>query len=116
MSRHHEAHVHWKHLVIYASSLSQVGFIEGEPSGDKVSHDNEVASRTVTAGLGFCGLNEAVDSFEDAVCGLGSKPAKDTVPVAADGLCRFDPGGAPGAGRPPRTARRGRACGGAGGA
>src|SRR5260370_35296685 len=76
-----------------ASSLSQVGFIEGEPSGDKVSYDDVVANRTGTPGLGFCGLNEAVDSFEDAVCDLGSKPAKDTVPVAADGLGRFDHGG-----------------------
>jgi len=51
-------------------------------TGDEVDHGDVVAGGAVAAGAAFGGLDEAVESFEQAIADLGVPPAGDAEPVA----------------------------------
>ena len=55
-------------------------------ASDKVDDGGEVAVGAVASGLGFGGLDEAVNAFKDAIVDLGGKPAEESCLVAADGF------------------------------
>ena len=52
----------------------------------QIDHGLEVSDRAVAAGLGLCGLHQAVDALDQAVGDLAVEPAEDAVPVALDGV------------------------------
>src|SRR5436190_14792617 len=79
-------------MSFFASSLSQVGSIEFELTGDQINHSDEIAGRSITASSGFGCLDETVNAFKQTVGDAGCEPAQNTIPVPANRAPSIDHG------------------------
>src|SRR5271166_5642463 len=76
------------------------GQLQVEFPGEEVDDGFEVSDRAIASCLGLGGLDQTVDSLDEAVGNLAVVPAQDAVPVTLDGVCRVDDGLQPAVGSP----------------
>ena len=77
--------------VIFGSSLLTVDKLmfsirstEVKLAGNDVTHGDQVVYGSVSSGLGFSCLNQAVDPFKDTIVHPAVEPIQDAVPVRLD--------------------------------
>ncbi len=61
-----------------------------EPTEHEVGHVDKVPVRAVAARLGPGGLEQAIESLQDAVADMTIEPAQDPIPMIHDGVGHLD--------------------------